>query len=86
VCDICVERIPARLADHPTVRKVLARKSDKPGVIDACWLRQLCLGAGADDVAFASVENPDLASEREHVDAAPRRRSARWPARARARH
>jgi len=25
---------------------------------------------GADDVAFASVENPELASEREHVDAA----------------
>ena len=31
---------------------------------------QVCLDAGADDVAFASVENPDLASEREHVDAA----------------
>jgi hypothetical protein len=46
---------------------VLSRKSEKPGVIDACWLRQLCLSAGADDVAFASVENPDLASEREHV-------------------
>ena len=65
-----MDRIPARLADHPTVRKVLSRKSEKPGVIEACWLRQLCLDAGADDVAFASVENPDLASEREHVDAA----------------
>ena len=30
----------------------------------------MCLDAGADDVAFASVENPDLAGEREHVDAA----------------
>jgi hypothetical protein len=65
-----MDRIPARLADHPTVRKVLSRKSEKPGVIDADWLRQLCLDAGADDVAFASVENPALASEREHVDAA----------------
>ncbi|MCW2565567.1 MAG: hypothetical protein JWQ31_4127 [Mycobacterium sp.] len=64
------ERIPARLADHPTVRKVLSRKSEKPGVIDADRLRQVCLDAGADDVAFASVENPDLAGEREHVDAA----------------
>src|SRR3982074_1921927 len=64
------EKISARLADHPTVRKVLSRKSEKPGVIDADWLRQVCRDAGADDVAFASVDNPDLASEREHVDAA----------------
>jgi len=64
------EKLSARLADHPTVRKVLSRKTEKPGVIDADWLRQVCLDAGADDVAFASVENPELASEREHVDAA----------------
>ena len=30
----------------------------------------MCLDAGADDVAFASIDNPDLASECEHVDAA----------------
>jgi hypothetical protein len=64
------EKISARLADHPTVRKVMSRRTEKPGVIDADWLRQVCLDAGADDVAFASVENPDLAGEREHVDAA----------------
>ena len=40
------------------------------GVIDSDWLRQVCLEAGADDVAFASVDNADLASEREHVDGA----------------
>jgi len=67
---VTLEKISARLADHPTVRKVMSRKTEKPGVIDADWLRQVCLDAGADDVAFASVENPDLASEREHVDAA----------------
>src|SRR5215470_17559840 len=65
-----IENIPTRLADHPTVRKVRSRPTRKPGVIDADWLRQLCLDAGVDDVAFASVENPDLASEREHVDEA----------------
>jgi hypothetical protein len=65
-----VDRIAARLADHPPVRKVLSRKSETPGVIDADWLRRLCVDAGADDIAFARVENPDLASEREHVDAA----------------
>src|ERR1700752_4460807 len=64
------EKISARLADHPTVRKVLSRKAEKPAIIDAGWLRQVCLDAGADDVAFASVANPDLESEREHVDAA----------------
>src|SRR5579859_1133343 len=64
------EKIPTRLADHPTVRKVRSRKTAPPGVIDADWLRQVCLDAGADDVAFASVANPDLAGEREHVHAA----------------
>jgi ferredoxin len=64
------ERIPARLADHPTVLKVRSRERRTPGTIDADWLRELCLIAGADDVAFAGLGNPDLASEREYVDAA----------------
>jgi Fe-S-cluster-containing hydrogenase component 2 len=61
-------KISPRLAEHPTVRKVMARHTEPPGVIDADWLRQVCLEAGADDVAFARVDNPDLASEVEHVD------------------
>src|SRR6476659_11002575 len=64
------DKLPARLADHPTVRKVRGRRAERPGPLDADWLRQLCLEAGADDVAFASVDNPDLSSEREHVDGA----------------
>jgi len=36
----------------------MSRDREEPGVIDADWLRQVCLDAGADDVAFASVENP----------------------------
>jgi ferredoxin len=65
------DRIAGRIADHPTVRKVLARKAKPPpGVIDADWLRKICLAAGADDVAFASVDDPDLVSEREHVESA----------------
>jgi Fe-S-cluster-containing hydrogenase component 2 len=63
-------RISPRIADHPTVRTVLARSSPKPGVIDAGWLRQVCLEAGADDVGFVSVANPALVSEAEHVEAA----------------
>src|ERR1700754_4740518 len=65
-----IDNLPPRLADHPTVRKVRSRRTVKPGMLDADWLRQLCLDAGVDDVAFASVENPDLAGERDHVDAA----------------
>jgi Fe-S-cluster-containing hydrogenase component 2 len=61
-------KISPRLAEHPTVRKVMARHTEPPGVIDDDWLRQVCLEAGADDVAFARVDNPDLASEVEHVD------------------
>jgi epoxyqueuosine reductase QueG len=64
------DKLPARIAQHPTVRKMMGHKTEKPDVIDANWLRRICLEAGADDVAFASVDNPELASEREHVDAA----------------
>ena len=64
------EKLPAKLAGHPTVKKMSNRQRRRPGVLDADWLRELCLAAGADDVAFASVDNPDLASEVEHVEAA----------------
>ena len=61
----------ARLEDHPTVRAVRESapkiRSDAP--LDAAWLRQLCLDAGADDVGFVEIERPGLAEEREHVEA-----------------
>jgi Fe-S-cluster-containing hydrogenase component 2 len=65
--------IPRRLADHPTVRKVMAGRADRvrrPDLLDADWLRSICLDAGADDVAFAAVDNPDLISEITHVQEA----------------
>ena len=51
---------------------MMGRKSEPPGMLDADWLRAVCLAAGADDVAFASVDDPALESEREHVDSALR--------------
>jgi Fe-S-cluster-containing hydrogenase component 2 len=49
-----------------------AERPPRPDVIDAEWLRDVCLAAGADDVAFASAGNPELASELTHVqDALP---------------
>jgi Fe-S-cluster-containing hydrogenase component 2 len=64
-----IDNLPPRIANHPTVRTVRSRApQQKPGTIDADWLRRICLEAGADDVAFARVDNPELASEREHVE------------------
>jgi ferredoxin len=66
--------LPARLRDHPSVRAVLARRADAdeptPTVIDAAWLRETCLAAGADDAAAVPLDHPDLAAERESVLAA----------------
>ena len=46
------------------------------GPLDAAWLRELCMAAGADDVGFVEVERPALAGERAHLAAAfPRTRS-----------
>ncbi len=59
----------SRLEDHPTVRAMRDR-SPQPtmdGPLDAKWLRQLCLDAGADDVGFVEIERPELADERKHV-------------------
>ncbi|MDT7772435.1 MAG: epoxyqueuosine reductase [Pseudonocardiales bacterium] len=49
--------LPAKLAGHPSVRAVLARRESdgeaatgRPApVLDAAWPREFCLAAGADD-------------------------------------
>ncbi len=64
------DRIPPRLADHPTVRKVRSRPARSPASSTLTGCARCAFEAGRDDVAFAGVDNPDLASEREHVDAA----------------
>src|SRR5213075_2056438 len=57
---------------HPTVRahrqKAAIQKTSEP--LDAAWLRQLCLDAGADDVGFVEVDRPVLAGERPHIQRA----------------
>ncbi len=66
-------QLPRRLAEHPTVRKVIAERADRPSrpdVIDAQWLASVCRAAGADDVAFASAQDPALATELPHVQQA----------------
>lgn len=44
--------------------------------LNAAWLRDLCLAAGADDAGFVEADRPALAGERPHLAAAfPRTRS-----------
>jgi Fe-S-cluster-containing hydrogenase component 2/putative sterol carrier protein len=60
------------LKEHPTV--AAHRQRPAPGKIseplDAAWLRQLCLEAGADDVGFVELERPALTEERPHIQRA----------------
>ena len=65
-------------AEHPTVKAFRAKpvvpKASEP--IDAAWLRELCLAAGADDVGFVELSRPSLADERPRIEKAfPRTRS-----------
>src|SRR5690349_2491917 len=62
-----------KLEDHPTV--VQARQRDRTAArpaepLDAAWLRELCLEAGADDVGFVEIDRPDIADQREDLNAA----------------
>lgn len=60
------------LKEHPTVeahrKKPAPEETSQP--LDAAWLRQLCLDAGADDVGFVEVDRPALAGERAHIQRA----------------
>lgn len=61
---------PSLFSEHPTVKAYLARPTS-PTIsepIDAVWLRELCLEAGADDVGFVELERPSLAEERPHIE------------------
>jgi ferredoxin len=55
--------------EHPTVRAHRQRpvQPELTEPLDAVWLRQLCLDAGADDVGFVEVERPALTDERPHI-------------------
>jgi ferredoxin len=61
--------VTTSLNEHPTVaahrRNLAPERISEP--LDAAWLRQLCLDAGADDVGFVEVDRPALADERPHI-------------------
>ena len=62
----------ALLSEHPTIKWFQGRagmatvQSPSPG-LDAEWLRQFCLEAGADDVGFVEIDRPELADQRDDI-------------------
>ena len=65
----------AKIDSHPDVIEVRRRVAEGtatklPAVLDADWLRTLCLEAGADDVGFVEIERPSLADERVEIEKA----------------
>ncbi|HWG41248.1 MAG TPA: hypothetical protein VN688_00570, partial [Gemmataceae bacterium] len=60
-----------KLEDHPTVQRI--RLKTVPSVppakesLDAGWLKQLVLDAGADDVGFVEIGRPALDDQREDI-------------------
>src|SRR5438874_12020113 len=64
-----IDFVNTSLKKHPTVeayrRKAVPEKTCE--ALDAAWLRQLCLDAGADDVGCVAIDWPALAEERRHM-------------------
>ncbi len=61
-----------KLEDHPTVKNYYQKLKidDKPTTssqLDAKWLRELCLEAGADDVGLVEIDRDEIAFEREDI-------------------
>ena len=63
-----------QLTEHPTVKRFYERVgTDIPGPrerLDAGWLRQFCLGTGADDVGFVEIGRAALEGQRADILAA----------------
>ena len=60
-----------KLAEHPTVKRFhqKAENASVPTVrtIDAEWLRETCLEAGADDVGFVEIDRRELDEQRDDI-------------------
>lgn len=60
-----------KLADHPTVQRIRLKAVPslplKKEQLDAGWLKQLVLDAGADDVGFVEIGRPALDDQRQDI-------------------
>ncbi|PLR78608.1 4Fe-4S ferredoxin [Bacillus sp. V3-13] len=55
--------------EHPSVQNYYLHKNQKneTSVLEASWLRDLCLQSGADDVGFVSIDRPELDDQRAEI-------------------
>ena len=63
----------AQLSEHPSVKRFYQERANAVEaatnrVLDAAWLRQLCLDAGADDVGFVERDRPEIAGQKADID------------------
>ncbi len=60
-----------KFAEHPTVKRLSERQAtthaEDRQPLDADWLRQLVLDAGADDVGFVEIDRKELDDQREDI-------------------
>src|SRR5438067_11031722 len=60
-----------KLQEHPTVKRIrlktIASVPSKKESLDAGWLKQLVLDAGADDVGFVEIGRPALNDQRDDI-------------------
>jgi hypothetical protein len=58
------------ISAYGSVYQERANRVEAPSdqVLDAAWLRQLCLDAGADDVRFVERDRPEIADQKADID------------------
>jgi ferredoxin len=70
-----------QLEEHPTVKHYREKQADDPAAspkinLDATWLKNIALDAGADDVALVEIDRPEIADYRKDIlEIFPRTRS-----------
>jgi ferredoxin len=64
-------RFEMKLEDHPTVKWYRERteeeRDEQRPKVEAAWLKQIVLEAGADDVGVVEIDRPELADHREGI-------------------
>src|SRR5262249_19827482 len=59
-----------KLDEHPTVRHFhenAGKHPAPPTILDAAWLRQLCLDCGANDAGLVEISRPALDNQRDDI-------------------
>ncbi len=61
-----------KLEHQPTVKSLKEKEKsgpghDRPGVLDAHWIKQLALDCGADDVGLVEIDRPKLDDQRDEI-------------------